>query len=135
MGSIVTTVGQGHLRPRTLDAAHDHVVGADVSVPVPGFLGKKKGISHTRQCLEDCWGNIHPPVTCFAPPAKTNPRANTIKEMDVAKGCWKRVVQGINLSLFKQNVKTGIKTQANHVPCPDHLTSVKQISLLFSELV
>lgn len=92
IGSIMTTVGQGHLCPRTLDTAHNHVVSADVSVPVPGFLGRKaeKGISHTLQCLVDGWGNIHPPVTCILPPGKTNARAHAIKETDLAKGCWSR---------------------------------------------
>lgn len=89
IGSVVTTVGQGHLCPRTLDAAHDHAVSSDISVPVPGFLGRKaeKGPSHTVQCLADCWGNFHSPVRCILPPGKINARAHTTKETDLAKGC------------------------------------------------
>lgn len=87
IGSVVTTVGQGHLGPRTLDTAHNHIVSADVSVPVPGFLGRKaeKGISHTLQCLVYCWGTIHPPVTCILPPGKIEARPHTITETDLAK--------------------------------------------------
>lgn len=40
VSSIMTTVGQGHLRPRALDPTHDHAVSTDVSMPVPGFLGR-----------------------------------------------------------------------------------------------
>lgn len=46
MGSIMTTVGQGHLCPRTLDTAHDYIVSADVSMPVPRFLGRKAEKKH-----------------------------------------------------------------------------------------
>lgn len=69
IGSVVTTVGQGHLCPRTLDTAHDHAVSSDISVPVPGFLGRKaeKGPSHTVQCLVDCWGGRSFPCTLHSP--------------------------------------------------------------------
>lgn len=57
-------VGQGHLRPRALDPAHDHAVSADVSVPVPGFLGKKtqRGISHAVQSFLGTAGGIFVPT-------------------------------------------------------------------------
>lgn len=118
IGSVVTTVGQRHLCPRTLDTAHDYVVSADVSVPVPGFLGRRaeKGISHTLQCSEDRWRNIHPPCKLHSPSGKTNARANAITEADAAKGCWSRVTGGMSPSLFKQKAGTGIKPRLTMFP-------------------
>jgi len=102
IGSIVTTVGQGHLCPRTLDAAHDYVVSADVSVPVPGFLGGRaeEGISHTPQRSEDCWRNTQPPAPCILPPWKINARTQRCRGDRCCRRMLEQSNSGTSRSLF-----------------------------------
>lgn len=49
---IMATVRQGQLRSRALHSAHDHFVGIDVFVPIPGLLEnqQKKWPGCHRQC-------------------------------------------------------------------------------------